>query len=242
MGLINDYEGTNELGLPTTSCVVTRLANGKKDDGTENVVIRPYTPIEWPDHPNTFDLVVKQYPTGLMSSHIFSLKPGDTLDIKGPIEKLPYSKGSADHIVMVAGGSGLTPMLQLIQRIEADKSDKTSLTLLFANVTQEDIILKKQLDDLAKASDRFNVYYVLDKPPKGWTGGSGFVSEQHIGKCLNELRKKTANAGDKAKVLVCGPPKMLEMVAGPKGPKFTQGEVGGILKKMGFTEENVYKF
>jgi cytochrome-b5 reductase len=90
-------EGTNEVGLPTASCVMVK----HKGEGDEKAVIRPYTPIQ-PDVPsNYFDLVVKQYPTGKMSKHIHSLNPNDTLEMKGPNLKFKYEAGKFKQIGMV---------------------------------------------------------------------------------------------------------------------------------------------
>jgi len=52
------------------------------------------------------------YPTGVMSKHMGELKVGDTLDIKGPFPKIPYKPNMKKTIGMVAGGTGITPMLQ----------------------------------------------------------------------------------------------------------------------------------
>ena len=99
---------------------------------------------------------------------------------------------------MIAGGTGITPMLQIIRASLKNPSDKTQLSLIYANVNPEDILLKKELDELAaKHSDRFTVYYVLNNPPEGWTGGVGFVSKEQIEKYL----PKTS---DDIKVLMCG--------------------------------------
>ena len=89
-------------------------------------------------------------------------------------------------------------MLQIIRASLKNSSDKTQLSLIYANVNPEDILLKKELDELAaKHSDRFTVYYVLNNPPEGWTGGVGFVSKEQIEKYL----PKTS---DDIKVLMCG--------------------------------------
>ena len=99
---------------------------------------------------------------------------------------------------MIAGGTGITPMLQIIRASLKNSSDKTQLSLIYANVNPEDILLKKELDELAaKHSDRFTVYYVLNNAPEGWTGGVGFVSKEQIEKYL----PKTS---DDIKVLMCG--------------------------------------
>ena len=57
---------------------------------------------------------------------------------------------------MVAGGTGITPMLQIIRAIQKDEADSTELYLIFANQTEEDILLRKELE--ACESDKFHLY------------------------------------------------------------------------------------
>ncbi|KAJ3384944.1 hypothetical protein HDU84_002571 [Entophlyctis sp. JEL0112] len=225
-------EDATHLGLPTASCVVARyVADDKKD------VVRAYTPVEDPavGYSGTFDLIVKKYPGGPMSSYIHSLRRGDRLELKGPILKYKYEANKEGHIGLIAGGSGLTPMLQVIQRVLSDKSDKTKLTLLFANVTESDIILRDYLDKLARQHpERFAVHYTVDKPSTAWKGYSGFINSS----MLSDLMPKPGNG----KVFVCGPPGMMAHVSGPKAKDYTQGTVGGLLKSLGYTEADVFKF
>jgi cytochrome-b5 reductase len=47
---------------------------------------------------------------------------------------------------------------------------------------------------------------------------------------------------DEGMVMVCGPPGMVSALSGPKAKDYTQGEVGGLLKKLGYTAKDVYKF
>jgi cytochrome-b5 reductase len=92
---------------------------------------------------------------------------------------------------MIAGGTGITPMLQITKAIMRDPKDKTQVDLLFANVNEEDILLKDDLDDLAKEyPGKFRVHYVLNNAPEGWTGGVGFVTEDMIKVCFPGSRKK----------------------------------------------------
>lgn len=60
-----------------------------------------------------FDLIIKQYPNGPMSTHIHNMKPGETLDIKGPIKKYEYKANEFNHIGMLAGGTGTSPVSHL---------------------------------------------------------------------------------------------------------------------------------
>jgi NAD(P)H-flavin reductase len=115
-----------------------------------------------------------------MSQHINDLKPGQTLAFKGPIVKFPYKANEFSHGVCVSGGSGITPMYQLISHALSIPEDKTKFTLMFANVTEKDILLRKEWDTLAKEHpDRFKVVYTVDKAPYFWKG-------EHTGRgCLH---------------------------------------------------------
>ncbi|KAJ3165292.1 NADH-cytochrome b5 reductase [Irineochytrium annulatum] len=230
-------EEATELGLPTASCIVTKIVDGVKSDGKKNVVIRPYTPVEDPakGYTGTFDLIIKKYKDGPMSTHIHSMKPGDKLDMKGPVPKFPYTANKEGHIGMIAGGSGITPMLQVIQRIFANPEDKTRVSLVFANVTEEDILLKSYFDDLEKKHpEQFRVFYSLDKPPANWNGFSGFVND--------DLLKRALPKPGTGKVFVCGPGGMMNHISGPKAPDYSQGELAGLLKKLGYKKDDVFKF
>ena len=90
---------------------------------------------------------------------------------------------------MIAGGTGITPMLQIIRAVIRGRKagDTTEVDLIFANVNKEDILLQEDLDQLAKEDKGFRVYYVLNNPPEGWTGGVGFVTPEMITVCLPEF-------------------------------------------------------
>ncbi|KAF7556251.1 hypothetical protein G7046_g6344 [Stylonectria norvegica] len=100
----------------------------------------------------------------------------------------------ARHFGMIAGGTGITPMLQIIRAVLAGRTngDKTEIDLIFANSTHQDILLKENLLDLAQFDTGFRVHFVLSKPPEGWTG-------------INYLPKPA----DDVKVLLCGPSSMI---------------------------------
>ncbi|KXN70707.1 ferredoxin reductase-like protein [Conidiobolus coronatus NRRL 28638] len=220
------------LDLPVASCVVTRAPgkNGKN-------VIRPYTPTSEENAKGHFDFIIKHYEGGPMSTHIHNLKVGDTLEVKGPFPKYFYKANTIDEAGLIAGGTGITPMLQLIRKILDNPADKTKINLIFANNTTKDILLKDELDKLAKQhADRFKVKYVIAKQESGWTGDVGFVTKDLIKKTLQGSQNKDSM------VFVCGPDPMINVLSGPKNPDKSQGELGGILKELGYTSENVYKF
>ncbi|KAK1223791.1 NADH-cytochrome b5 reductase [Marasmius sp. AFHP31] len=166
-------------------------------------VMRSYTPISSDDDLGHFDLLIKSYDKGNISRLFGLLKVGDNIRVKGPKGQFNYRPALTGAIGMIAGGTGITPVLQIIRAVLKNPLDRTQLSLIYANVNEEDILLRKELEELAsKHSSQFKVYYVLNNPPAGWTGGVGFVTKEQIETHL-------PNPKDNCKVLMCGPPPMI---------------------------------
>ena len=68
--------------------------------------------------------------------------------IEGPKGQFKYHPSLSRELGMIAGGTGITPMLQIIRAALKNPSDPTKLSLIYANVTSEDILLKKELEEL----------------------------------------------------------------------------------------------
>lgn len=127
-------------GMTVASLLMVKAPIGsEKPDGSRANVLRPYTPLSRPGEVGYLDLAVKAYPEGKMSKHIASLKVGDTLDFKGPILKKEYKPNQYASIGMIAGGTGITPMLQVVDEILANPADKTKVSLIFGNQTESDM-------------------------------------------------------------------------------------------------------
>lgn len=229
------FDPSTKLGLDVASCLITRAPIGEEVEGRRKFVIRPYTPISDPDSKGYFDLLIKVYPDGKMSQYFASLKPGDVVEVKGPIEKLRYSPNMKKQIGMIAGGTGITPMLQVVRAILKNPDDNTQVSLIYANVSPDDILLKRELDRLASSYPNFKVFYTVDKPSTDWRGGVGFVSKDMVLKGL-------PGPAEDSLILVCGPPGMMNHISGDKAKDRSQGELSGILKDLGYTAEMVYKF
>lgn len=175
------------LGLPVGKHVYLSA----RIDGSQ--VIRPYTPVTSDEDQGYVDLVIKVYLKGVhpkfpeggkMSQYLDSLKIGDVVEFRGPSGLLSYAgKGNfniqpnkksppelrvAKKLGMIAGGTGITPMLQLIRAILKVPEDPTQCFLLFANQTEKDIILREDLEELqAQYPIRFKLWFTLDYPPEG---------------------------------------------------------------------------
>ncbi|GJR43689.1 NADH-cytochrome b5 reductase 1 [Tanacetum coccineum] len=196
---------TSVFGLPIGQHISCR---GKDSQGEE--IIKPYTPTTIDTDLGYFELVIKMYPQGRMSHHFREMKEGDYLSVKGPKGRFKYRFGDVRAYGMIAGGSGITPMFQVARYVLEGESNQsqTTLDLIYANVTSDDILLKEELEELAsKYPNRLKVHYVLNQPPEGWTGGVGFVTKEMIKDHLPEP------AFD-IKILRCGPPPMNKAMAG----------------------------
>lgn len=168
------------LGLP----IGQHISLAATVDGQEKEVVRSYTPISSDEDHGFFDLLIKTYPTGNISKHVAGLQIGDSMKVKGPRGAMVYTPNLVRHIGMIAGGTGITPMLQIVRAIIRNRpTDRTQVDLFFANVNAEDILLKEDLDKLAKEDSGFRVHYVLNNPPQEWTGGVGFVTADMMKVC-----------------------------------------------------------
>uniref|UniRef100_A0A060T2E0 NADH-cytochrome b5 reductase n=1 Tax=Blastobotrys adeninivorans TaxID=409370 RepID=A0A060T2E0_BLAAD len=190
---------TDILGLP----IGQHISIAANIDGKE--IVRSYTPTSSDEDKGFFDLVIKTYPTGNISKHVGNLAIGDTINVRGPKGNFVYTPGMVRAFGMVAGGTGITPMYQIIRAIATNPQDKTEVHLVFANVNPEDILLKAELEEMAAKRDNIHIYYVLNNPPTGWTGGVGFVT-------ADILKQKCPAPANDVKLLICGPPPMVSAV------------------------------
>ncbi|KAL3315525.1 NADH-cytochrome b5 reductase 2 [Cichlidogyrus casuarinus] len=214
------------LGLPVGQHVtMSAKVNGDR-------VVRSYTPITPDDVKGYVDFVIKVYKPnekfpngGVMSQYLSKLQPGiSAIDFLGPLGKIIYLgngvfqiKESAKEfrnitvtkLSLVAGGTGITPMFQLIQKILQCPKDSTKIALLFANNTEDDILLRDEIDSFAREhGDQFRRWYTIATAPTRWEYGQGFITKQMLEEHINP-------PADDNLVLICGPPPMIKLAVSP---------------------------
>lgn len=204
------------LGLPTGKHMfLSAEVNGE-------TVMRRYTPISSNFDVGQVKFVIKAYRPcerfpkgGKFSQHLDSLKVGDTIDMRGPVGEFEYiSNGKyfidgeecfSTRFNMIAGGTGITPVMQVAAEVLRHPEDTTQISLVFACREENDLLMRSTLDQWATVfPDKFKVHYILsDKWPKDWKFSTGFVSKDLCEKVLYP-------AGDDVRSLMCGPPIMLD--------------------------------
>ncbi|CAF0987723.1 unnamed protein product [Adineta steineri] len=229
------------LGLPIGQHIyLTAHINGE-------LVKRPYTPTTSDDNQGYFDLVIKVYPNGKMTQYLDKLPIGQTIDVSGPSGNLiykdnglfdirsrkpePFVTRHVRHLGLIAGGTGITPMYQILNEILKEQSAivpgqkvDIKIWLLFANQTEDDILLREELEQLAASnSDRFKLWYTVDRDSEEWKYSKGFINE-------TMLQEHMPPPGDDCLICICGPPPMIKFACVPN------------LDKLGYTENMRYTF
>lgn len=183
-------------------------------------ISRPYTPtnpINKKEDKGILKFIIKIYDKGLFTQYLENLKIGEIIKCKGPAGHIIYhglgiftinnSSMKINKISMVAGGTGITPLIQLIKNIIYNSEDKTEIKLLYANHSVDDIILKDDLDDISKNFFmQFSVEYTISKLPKEnnkWNHYIGRINESMINEFLFTPSSDTI-------ALCCGPPTLIE--------------------------------
>ncbi|KAJ1965212.1 hypothetical protein IWQ62_002727 [Dispira parvispora] len=210
-------------------------------------VKRSFTPIHTKhteDNPESFEILVKKYPLASVSQMLHHTDIGDTVEIRGPYQEWEYTPNRWKSIGMVAGGTGITPMWQLIRHILADPSDHTKLTLIYANRSVADIPLRTELEALQAAfPDRLTLQFVVDRDVEPGTTkptlGNHPVEAGYVSRAL--LHARLPPARNDTMVLVSGPAGMMRHICGEKRITMEQGPVTGLLHDLGYTSKNVFK-
>jgi cytochrome-b5 reductase len=94
-------------------------------------------------------------------------------------------------------------MYQLIRAICEDETDTTEISLVYANRTEEDILLREELEKFARRYPKnLKIWYMLDQPSPKWKYGKGYVTSQVM------AEKLPAPSAD-TRIMLCGPPGMI---------------------------------
>ncbi|KAI0677148.1 ferredoxin reductase-like C-terminal NADP-linked domain-containing protein [Trametes maxima] len=239
-----------------------------KDDDIQ--VERPFTPLEGIDSEGRMKFWIKKYERGEVGRWLHSKKAGDKIEIRGPLKTWPWQEAEWDEVIMISGGTGITPFYQLIHRellSRPSPNTKTRFTLLHSSRRPAELPPLEILEPLVTYSqarpDQLQVSLYVDSSegPSHPAASSSDLVVGRIGRPAIERaigveapsrwrsffskpsksRPHDRTGGKKVLFLVCGPDPMVAAIAGPFGRNFSQGEVGGALGELGFDRESVWK-
>ena len=229
------------IGLPIGQHLMMRL----RDPVTHEAIIRSYTPISEGTDKGKLDVLVKVYfdtaerKGGKMTKALDAVPVGHFVDFKGPIGKFEYLgkgrctiSGKERHVkrfIMICGGSGITPIFQVLRAVLRDDQDGTKCVLLDGNRQEEDILCRDDIEKLVEGrGEKCKVLYTLTKPPEGWVGLKGRIGrellEKEAGRCSSSGEEPREDL-----VLICG-------------PETLEKSVHGIMHELGWADTNLLFF
>lgn len=176
-------------------------------------VTRAYSMANYPEEAGIIMLNVRiaspppnmpNVPPGIMSSYIFSLKPGDEVTISGPFGEF-FAKDTKNEMVFIGGGAGMAPMRSHIfdqfRRLHTDRK----VSYWYGARSLCETFYQDDFDAIVAENDNFEWHLALSEPLPGdnWTGDTGFIHQ-----VVYEDYLKDHPAPEDCEYYMCGPPMM----------------------------------
>lgn len=146
-------------------------------------------------------------PPGIVSSYLFSLKPGDSVEVSGPFGEF-HVQDTEREMLFIGGGVGMAPLRAMIhEQLAAGTTRKISFW--YGARSGADIFYKDEFDALAAKYPNFSWTLALSEPmpEDAWTGPQGFIHE-----VVRDAYLKDHEAPEDCEYYLCGPPLMIQAV------------------------------
>jgi ferredoxin-NADP reductase len=177
-------------------------------------ITRAYS-IASPPNGNHFELCLNRVENGHLSPYLFSMHPGDTVEMRGPFGTFLFRDPASDSL-LVATGTGIAPFRAMLQaRLVQHPSQQ--ITLLFGVRHEEGLLYRAEFEALARQYSTFRFWPTLTRPGPDWKGRTGRV-QQHLDEALGPRRD--------IDVYICGLHQMVD-------------EVRAQLRSMGFDRKKM---
>ncbi len=161
-------------------------------------------------------------PTGVMSSYIFNLKPGDKVKVSGPYGEF-LARETGHEMVFIGGGAGMAPMRShIFDQLKRLKS-KRKISFWYGARSLREAFYREEFDELDASHENFSWHLALSEPlpEDNWTGPTGFIHN-----VLYENYLKDHPAPEDCEYYLCGPPMM-------------NAAITRLLEELGVEKENV---
>jgi ferredoxin-NADP reductase len=168
---------------------------------------RSYSVSSAPADPHV-TITVERLDDGEVSPYLTQeLRPGDQLELRGPIGGwFTWRPSDGGPLLLVAGGSGIAPLMAMIRQ-KAARHSPVPVRLLYSSRAYEEIIFREELERLVAADGELNVAQTLTRSqPEGWSGYS-----RRIDRAM--LEEVAWAAEERPMAFICGPTPLVESVA-----------------------------
>ncbi|TVU73778.1 MULTISPECIES: NADH:ubiquinone reductase (Na(+)-transporting) subunit F [Cobetia] len=178
----------------------------------EEPVIRAYSMANYPEEYGILKFNIRvatpppnsQHPPGLMSTYVFSLKPGDKITVMGPFGEF-FAKDTDAEMVFIGGGAGMAPMRSHIFDQLKRLNSTRKISFWYGARSMRESFYNEEYDLLAEENDNFEWHLALSdpQPEDDWEGATGFIHN-----VLYENYLKDHPAPEDCEYYMCGPPMM----------------------------------
>jgi len=152
------------------------------------------------------ELTVERLDDGEVSPYLTDeLRPGDRIELRGPVGGyFVWEPSQGGPLLLVAGGSGVVPLMAMIRARDAAGSD-VETRLLLSSRGWDDVIYRDELERLDGAGLRV-VHTLTRSQPPDWTGYARRVDAEM-------LAEVSPSPAEKPRAYVCGPTPFVEAAA-----------------------------
>lgn len=195
----------HSVEIPQPTRRAYSLANAPHDSGALTLVVRiALPPASAPEGT----------PPGMVSSYIFSLRPGDLVSVSGPFGEF-HASGTSKDMVLIGGGAGIAPLRAIIRdqllgrsRADGNAADRT-IFFFYGSRNLRELVYADEFRELAARFSNFHYEVALSSPEPvdHWSGPTGLVHN-----LVFERYLKDHPAPERAEYYLCGPPLMSSAV------------------------------
>ena len=166
-------------------------------------VKRPYSICSSPAQTGYIEITPKRVENGYVSKFLNDrAEVGLIVKARGPYGAFYFDESKHERIVLIAGGSGITPMIAMLRYID-DLCIQVNATLIYCVRSQEDVFFNKDLTALKDRLNKFRYVVVLSQPSFDWTGWRGHLRREILDREVEEPLEST--------FFLCGPPRFMEL-------------------------------
>jgi ferredoxin-NADP reductase len=154
------------------------------------------------------ELTVQRLEDGEVSPYLTQgVATGDAFQVRGPIGyHFVWTADRGGPLFLIAGGSGIAPLMAMLRHRRAADSNVPTV-LLYSSRSADDIIYRRELEDLAAVGGGLRVVHTLtDRQPPGWMGETRRIDRAMIGKV-------GFGSAMRPRVFICGPTGLVEAAA-----------------------------
>ena len=163
--------------------------------------VRSYSFANPPEETGRYTFYIKVLEEGAMSDYVAGpARPGDEMPVTGPFGRF-YLRPPGRPIVMVAGGTGLAPMLSMFDHMLATGATGQPIHLLYGANSPAELFSLEALQDYADRGLGLTTELCVVEGAEGWSGPTGHVTTL--------LRPEILNSGH-CDIYLCGPPPMID--------------------------------